>query len=149
MLAGRLRILLVLGYAGAGLVIGPPARAQESAPAASAPTARPYPTGLTCVWMPSLRSQFYTVLDDQHLVIDSAPKGHYLITLARRCFDLDTTLDIGLAAHGDQLCSGDAILIGRDRCTIQYIEAVASEAEAKEIVAGRKAAEKAKSAGGN
>lgn len=151
MLTGLLRLLLFAGCA--ALACGastaalaqsdtqqPPAQNETAAP----PAAKPYPQGLTCVWMPSLRSQFYSVIDDQHLVMDSAPNRKFLITLARRCFDLDTTLDIGIDAHGNQLCNGDAILIGRDRCVIEYIEEVANEAEAKAIVAGRKAAEKAK-----
>jgi hypothetical protein len=114
------------------------AYAQESAPAPVSPP----PSGVTCVWLPALRSQYYSVIDDQHLVIEGNARTFYLLTLTRRCFDLDTTLDIGISAHGDQLCSGDAIVIDHDRCTIGSVEGVPSEAEAKALVKARAAAEK-------
>ena len=117
--------------------------AQENS-AASVP---PPPSGVTCAWLPLLRSQYYSVIDDQHLVIEGSGRRYYLLTLTRRCFDLDTTLDIGLSSHGDQLCTGDAIIIDRDRCTIGSVESVASEAEAKMLVQARATAEKAKRQG--
>ena len=120
--------------------------AQDVAENAPAPVPPP-PSGITCAWLPPLRSQYYTVIDDQHLVIEGAGRKYYLITLMRRCFDLDTTLDIGLSSHGDQLCTGDSIIIDRDRCPIGSVESVGSEAEAKMLVQARKAAEKAKRQG--
>ena len=107
--------------------------------------AKPYPEGINCVWLPSLRSQFYSLIDDQHLVLEGTPKKFYLLTFTRRCRDLDTTLDIGLETHGNQLCSNDSIITDSDRCTIQYLEEVANYEEARQIVRDRAAAEK----GGN
>ena len=109
----------------------------------------PPPSGITCAWLPALRSQYYSVIDNQHLVIEGNNRIYYLLTLTRRCFDLDTTLDIGLSAHGDQLCTGDAIIIDRDRCTIGSVEKVSSEGEAKALVQGRAAAERARRQQGN
>lgn len=137
-LARALRAALALG-----LVAG--AAHAEDAPASVPPP----PAGISCVWLPGLRAQYYSVIDDQHLVIEGSGRTYYLLTLSRRCFDLDTTLDIGLSAHGDQLCSGDAIVIDRDRCTIQSVESVPSEADAKTLVKARADSEKAKRKSGN
>ena len=111
------------------------------------PTPKPYPEGINCVWMPLIDD--YSLIDDAHIVFTGPGKTAYLATLTRRCFDLDTTLDIGLSSHGDQLCTGDAIIIDRDRCTIGSVEAVGSEAEAKMLVQARAAAEKARRQGNN
>ena len=120
------------------------AHADNATPAPPAP-----PQGISCVWLPSLRAQYYSVIDDRHLVFEGTNSTYYLLTLTNRCFDLDTTLDIGIAAHGDQVCTGDAIVIDRDRCTIQSVENVPSEAEAKTLVKSRADAEKARRSGGN
>ena len=120
--------------------------AQEVAQTTPVP---PPPSGVTCAWMPPLRSQYYSVIDDQHLVVEGTGRKYYLLTLTRRCFDLDTTLDIGISSHGDQVCAGDAIIIDRDRCTIGSVEGVDNEAVAKTLVQARAAAEKAKREGDN
>lgn len=135
--------ILVSASVGAVTLLAGFAHAQESTENAPA-SVPPPPSGISCAWMPPLRSQYYSVIDDQHLVIEATGRRYYLITLTRRCFDLDTTLDIGLSSHGDQLCTGDAIIIDRDRCTIGSVEAVANEAEAKMLVQARAAAEKAR-----
>lgn len=109
----------------------------------------PPPSGVSCVWLPGLSAQYYSVIDDEHLVIEGSNRTYYLVTLTRRCFDLDTTLDVGLSAHGDQLCTGDAIVIDRDRCTIQSVESVPGEAEAKTIVKARADAAKSEPKRGN
>ncbi len=121
------------------------AAAQESTPA---PVSEP-PSGISCAWMPTLRSQYYSVIDDQHLVIEGTARTYYLLTLTRHCFDLDSTLDIGVSAHGDQLCTGDAIIIDHDRCPISSVESVLGEAEAKLLVKARIDAQKAKRQGNN
>jgi hypothetical protein len=128
----------------AGVLALPPA-ARAAAAGAPAATPRPYPKGITCIWMPNLNSQSYTVIDDRHLVIQAPHGNRYLLTLARRCTELGTTLELRLARHDDQLCApGDSIVTGRDRCPIQYLEGVASEAEAESLVDARAAAERAK-----
>ncbi len=132
--AQALRGALALSIVASAAFAADPAPASVPAP----------PTGVSCVWLPGLRSQYYSVIDNQHLVIEGTGRTYYLLTLTRRCFDLDTTLDIGLSAHGDQLCTGDAIVIDRDRCTIQSVESVPSEAQAKALVKARTDAEKAK-----
>jgi hypothetical protein len=121
------------------------AAAQDGAPASVPPP----PSGISCVWLPAVRAQYYSVIDNRHLVIEGPNRTYYLVTLTHQCFDLDTTLDIGISAHGDQLCTGDAIVIDRDRCIIQSVETVPSEAEAKTIVKARSDAEKAKRNSGN
>ena len=140
-LAHAWRGLLTLGL----FAVSVSAQEAQNAPA----NVPPPPSGITCAWLPPLRSQYYSVIDDQHLVIEGTGHTYYLLTLTRRCFELDTTLDIGLSAHGDQLCTGDAIVIDHDRCTIGSVESVASEAEAKMLVQARAAAEKAKRQGNN
>ena len=117
-----------------------PALAQESG---NQSEARPYPEGISCLWMPTARSQSYSLIDDEHLVLEAVGRRYYLLTLSRRCWDLDTSLDIGISRRGDQLCTGDAIITDNDRCTIRYLEQVASYKEAKAIVDARDAAEKA------
>ncbi len=101
---------------------------------------KPYPTGINCVWKPTLRSGYFTQIDDQHLVIEGADKKHYLLTLYNRCFDLDTAIALRIDGHNDQLCApGDSIVTKRDRCTIEYLEEVPSTSEAKAIVKARAA----------
>ena len=148
LLAHHHRPLFALALIGAVTLTPHIVRAQESTENTPS-SVPPPPSGITCAWMPPLRSQYYSVIDDQHLVIEGPGRKYYLVTLTRRCFDLDTTLDIGLSSHGDQLCTGDAIIIDRDRCTIGSVEAVGSEAEAKMLVQARAAAEKARRQGNN
>lgn len=103
------------------------------------------PKGITCIWMPTPNAHSYTVIDDRHLVIQAAHGAFYLLTLSRHCTELRTSLQIGLARRDGQLCApGDSIVSGNDRCPIQYIEGVASEAEAEAVVDGRQAAGKAR-----
>ena len=91
-----------------------------------------------CIWTPEMRSGYYTVIDDQHLVIEGAGKKYFLVTLFTKCFDLDTTLQLGFKSRADQLCSGDSIITGRDRCGIWTIEPVPSSDAAKALVDSRK-----------
>ena len=112
--------------------------------AVPAESVKPYPTGINCVWKPSLRSGYFSVLDDQHLLIEGDNRKYYLLTLSHRCFDIDTALGLRIDGHGDQLCGpGDAIMTRRDRCPIEYLEEVSGSAEAKAIVAARASAARA------
>jgi hypothetical protein len=107
-------------------------------------SAKPLPTGINCIWKPTLRSGYFTEIDDQHLVLEGADRKYYLLTLSHRCFDLDTAIGLRVDGHGDQLCGpGDAIITRRDRCPIEYLEEVSGAGEAKAIVAARAAAAKA------
>jgi Family of unknown function (DUF6491) len=105
---------------------------------------KPYPSGINCIWKPRLRSGSFTLIDNQHLVLEGGDKKHYLLTLYNRCFDLDIALALRIDGHSDQLCGpGDSIVTKRDRCPIEYLEEVAGTSEAKAIVAARAAAAKA------
>jgi Family of unknown function (DUF6491) len=124
------------------LVAGGPSWSDEAKPAKS--ESKPYPEGINCVWAPNLRSQSFYVIDDQHLVIELPFKKRYLLTLTRRCWDLDTVEVLRLASHGDQICGpGDSVVTSRDRCMIAYLEEVPSYKDGKAIVAAREAAKKA------
>ena len=124
------------------LIVSAPARADQASAAKSEP--KPYPEGINCIWAPNLRSQSFYVIDDQHLVIEQSLKRNYLLTLTRKCWDLDTVETLRLASHGDQICGpGDSVVTDRDRCMIAYLEEVPSYQDGKAIVAAREAAEKA------
>jgi hypothetical protein len=115
----------------------PPSTATSSAAAAPV-KARPYPEGIKCVWKPELRHGYYTVIDHRHLVVQSPAKKYYLLTLQRYCMDLESSINVGFQTHGSQLCApGDSVITPKDRCPINYIEPVASVAEAKALVKGR------------
>ena len=135
----RLLVTLTICVGGA---IAASAIAQDTTEPKKEP--KPYPEGINCVWLPNLRSQYYSLIDDRHLVIEATRKKYYLLTLSRRCRDLDTTLDIGLETHGSQLCGpGDSIITDSDRCMIQYLEDVKNYDDAQQIVEDRDNAEKA------
>lgn len=105
---------------------------------------KPYPKGINCIWKPTLRSGYFTQLDDRHIVLQGADRKFYLLTLYTRCFDLDTATGLRIDGHADQLCGpGDAIMTHRDRCAIEYLEEVSGTSEAKSIVTAREAEAKA------
>lgn len=142
-IANFVRLALVTTFT---VAVGGAALAADAVPKGAVPTSsvKPLPTGINCVWKPTLRSGYFTVIDDQHIVIEGADRKHYLLTLSHRCFDIDTALGLRIDGHGDQLCApGDAITTRRDRCPIEYLEEVSGESEAKAIVAARAAAAKA------
>jgi Family of unknown function (DUF6491) len=118
------------------------AMADNTAPAAAA--AKPYPQGITCGYVPETTGAGFGVIDDKHLVVDGVGRKKYLVTLFISCFNLQTSLAIAFERHGtDDLCTGDTIRAGHERCRIQYVEEVASPKEASDIVNARDAAEKA------
>jgi hypothetical protein len=128
---------------GVGLLGFVPASAGE-APAAedqTPPAPKPYPTGIQCFYVPYPFG--YGVIDDSHLTIDGSRRNKYLLTLFARCHELAYTLGIRLDRHGSELCTGDAIIAGRDRCVIRYVEEVANAREAAAIVEAREAAKEA------
>lgn len=116
-----------------------PAAAEEIE--GNADDALPYPTGIDCFWLPS--PDGYNVIDSKHLVIDGTGRNAYLATLYSSCFDLRTTFGIRFDRKGSDLCTGDAIITGDNRCVIRFLEEVDDLDHAKQIVADRKAAEKA------
>lgn len=116
------------------------ARADDAQP--TKPAARPYPHGITCAYIPDMAGEGYGVIDDKHLVVDGTGRKKFLVTLFMRCFDLQTTLAIRFDRHGSDLCTGDSIRAGHDRCRIQYVEEVTDSKDADNIVAARDAAEK-------
>lgn len=105
------------------------------------PVAKPYPTGITCAWVPDPFG--YGVIDEKHMVLDGSASRKYLVTFMSRCYGLNYAMGIGLERHGSQICSGDAVVAGHDRCVIRYIEQVKDGREAAAIVEGRNAAEDA------
>ncbi|MFZ1990498.1 MAG: DUF6491 family protein [Alphaproteobacteria bacterium] len=141
--ANFIRLALVTTFIIAG---GGAALAADAVPKGAVPpsSVKPLPTGINCVWKPFLRSGYFTVIDDQHIVIEADSRKYYLLTLSHRCFDIDTALGLRIDGHGDQLCGpGDSIITRRDRCQIEYLEEVSGDSEAKAIVAARAAAAKA------
>jgi hypothetical protein len=105
---------------------------------------KPFPSGINCVWKPTLRSGSFTLIDNQHLVIEGADRKYYLLTLYNRCYDLDIAVALRVEGHADQICGpGDSIITKRERCPIEYLEEVSGTSEAKAIVAARAAAAKA------
>jgi hypothetical protein len=135
LLRGFVLALGLLGFAPASADDSPPAEG----PAPPAP--KPYPTGIQCFYVPYPFG--YGVIDDTHVTIDGTGRHKYLLTLFARCHELAFTLGIRLDRHGSQLCTGDAIIAGRDRCVIRYIEEVANAREAAAIVEAREAAKEA------
>ncbi|HXZ67747.1 MAG TPA: DUF6491 family protein [Alphaproteobacteria bacterium] len=134
-------LLTTFIVAGAGA-----ACASDAVPKGAVPpeSVKPLPTGINCVWKPLLRSGYFTVIDDQHIVLEGDNRKYYLLTLSHRCFDIDTAIGLRIDGHGDQLCGpGDSIRTRRDRCPIEYLEEVSGNSEAKAIVAARAAAAKA------
>lgn len=103
------------------------------------PTAKPYPTGIQCAWVPDPFG--YGVIDEKHMILDGSASRKYLITFMSSCHGLHYALGIGLERHGSQICSGDAVLAGNDRCVIRYIEKVKDAREGAAIVQARAAAE--------
>ena len=137
---------LALVFAGSIIACCGTALAADAVPKGAVPpeSVKPFPTGINCVWKPTLRSGYFTVLDDQHIVIEGDNRKYYLLTLTHRCFDIDMALGLRVDGHGDQICGpGDTIVTKRDRCPIEYLEEVSGESEAKAIVAARAAAAKA------
>jgi Family of unknown function (DUF6491) len=149
-MAGTLRFGMAALSCAAGLVMAicAPAFADDNAPASGDQpqlTPRPFPSGINCVWRPQLRSGYFSVIDDSHIVIEGDNRKYYLITLTHRCFDIDTNFQLAFTARGDQLCGpGDSIITKRERCPIQYLEEVGSYSDGKSVVALRDAAAKAK-----
>jgi Family of unknown function (DUF6491) len=139
--------IAALSFAGIAALCSPAFADGNTAPGGDQPqvTPKPYPNGINCVWRPLLRSGYFTVLDDRHVVVEGDNRKYYLLTLTHGCFDIDTAFKLGITSHGEQLCGpGDSIVTRRDRCPIQYLEEVSSGADAKAIVAARDAAEKAR-----
>jgi hypothetical protein len=119
-----------------------PSSAGSSAPEVpAAVTAKPYPTGVQCYFVPQMHSTGFSVIDDQHVTIDGFGRAKYLLTLNSRCSQLNWEIAIGLERHGSDLCTGDALLVGHQHCVIRYIEEVATAKEALAIVAARNEAE--------
>ena len=106
----------------------------------TAEDAVPYPSGIDCFWIP--RPSGYNVIDSKHLVIKGTGSSYYLATLFNHCFDLRTTFGIKLDRRGSNLCTGDKIITGEDRCHIRFLEEVESYAEGRQMVADRNAAAK-------
>lgn len=139
-LSRGLALVSVIGLA-ACATTSPTTKATAANPVA----ARPYPKGIQCVWQPELRNGYYNVIDHRHLVIESLAKQHYLLTLQRYCMDLESAINVGFDTHGGQLCApGDSVITPQDRCPINYLEPVASVAEAKAVIAARAAVQKNK-----
>lgn len=119
-----------------------PALADEAStpsPATDLPAAKPYPTGIQCFFVPDPFG--YGVIDDKHMILDGSASRKYLVTFLSRCHGLRFALGIGLDRHGSQICSGDSVLAGNDRCVIRYIEQVKDAREGAAIVQARAAAE--------
>lgn len=108
-------------------------------PPSDKPAAKPYPSGITCAWIPDPFG--YGVIDEKHMVLDGSASRKYLVTFHTRCYGLRYAFGIGLERHSSQLCSGDSVVAGHDRCTIRYIEQVKDAREANAIVEARLAAE--------
>jgi hypothetical protein len=127
----------------AGLLGFVPALADEAPPAEdqTPPAPKPYPTGIQCFFVPYPFG--YGVIDDSHITIDGSTRHKYLVTFFSRCYELAYTLGIRLDRHSSELCTGDAIIAGHNRCVIRYIEEVANAREAAAIVEARAAAKEA------
>jgi len=123
-------------------VLSVPALADNETPpnqSSELPAAKPYPTGIQCAWVPDPFG--YGVIDETHMILDGSASRKYLITFMSHCHGLHYALGIGLERHGSQICSGDAVLAGNDRCIIRYIEKVKDAREGAAIVQARTAAE--------
>jgi hypothetical protein len=134
----------ILSAAALGLALSGALSALADEPSTSTtPAAKPYPKGITCAYVPI--SSGYGVIDDKHLIVDGIGKQKYLVTLFTRCFNLSTAFAIRFDRRGSDLCTGDAIVAGRDRCLIQFVEEVASAKEGQDLVKARDAAESERS----
>jgi Family of unknown function (DUF6491) len=130
---------LAIGLVGCAAAV----QADQTRPASVPPSrVAPAPSGVSCVWRPEIRDGYYNVVDDSHLVIQSIGKKYYLVTLGRRCIDLDTGVALGLESNADELCTGDSVKTRSDRCVIDSIEAVPGNKEAAALVKARELAHK-------
>ncbi|MBR9825722.1 MAG: hypothetical protein GYB36_07955 [Alphaproteobacteria bacterium] len=82
----------------------------------------------------------YSVIDNEHLVINSGPRRHYLVTLRRGCWGLRSGTRIGTSFHEHERITmprTEFILTENGRCPIDMIEEVESLDAARAIVEQR------------
>ena len=61
--------------------------------------------------------------DPQHVVVWTSPAEAYLLTLFGACFGLDSASTILLSADGGVVRPGAAaVMVGSERCRIQFVE---------------------------
>ena len=61
--------------------------------------------------------------DPQHVVVWTSPAEAYLLTLFGACFGLDSASTILLSADGGVVRPGAAaVMVGTERCRIQFVE---------------------------
>lgn len=125
-------------YAAAGLLAlglaAPAALAQDPAPEAQAGEDAP-----NCVWLRNING--YTVLDDQHVVLNGGVSRHYLVTTRTRCSGLRFGVQIATSFDDtERLCQPMLeYIIPEDgwRCAIDTVEEVESIERARELVEAR------------
>lgn len=92
-----------------------------------------------CVYLRNING--YTVLDDQHVVLNGGASRHYLVTTTTRCSGLRFGVQIA-TSFGDteRLCRPFMeYIIPEDgwRCAIDTVEEVESVEQARELVSAR------------
>lgn len=127
-------------FAAAGLALAAPAAIAQ--PAGDEETSR-------CVYLRNING--YTVLDDQHVVLNGGASRHYLVTTRTRCSGLRFGVQIATSfGETERLCRPFAEFIIPDdgwRCAIDTIEEVETLERARELVAARAADEAGEEAG--
>ena len=97
------------------------------------------PASAECIRLTNIHG--YSVLDNQHLVLNGGASHHYLVTTRNRCPDMRFGARIGTsfddnetvcAPHFEYIIPGDGY-----RCTIETIEEVDSVDAARTLVAER------------
>ena len=92
--------------------------------------------------IPHISNSHWTPLGEQHLILYKGANRPYLITLKRRCFNLDTTLGIKINSFGSSLSAGTdsiSVLDGSEiRCFIDTIHKITKEQRKELVKLGRR-----------
>lgn len=92
--------------------------------------------------IPHISNSRWTPLGEQHLILYKGANRPYLITLKRRCFNLDTTHGIKIDSFGGSLSAGTdsiSVLDGSEiRCFIDTIHKITKEQRKALVKLGRR-----------
>ncbi|GEM_PF-4140037 len=92
--------------------------------------------------IPNVSNSRWTPLGEQHLILYRGANRPFLVTLKRRCFDLDSTFKIKINAFGNSLSPGTdsiSVLDGHKlRCFIDTIHIVTPEQKKMLVKLGRR-----------
>lgn len=74
---------------------------------------RGYALGEQVVDLQQYQLNGWRYLDDRHLIIETGPSQHYLLTLRTSCHELSTMEDLGLSSTAGRLTRFDSVVFRR------------------------------------